>query len=626
MSSIVTYYDNFARRLLKDYLLGNPRTEQAVEFTLAALPGGRMNVLDVGCGIGWSSSEIARSHPAAQILAVDVSPRLVATARSVFGEETRIRFEVKDFIRAQIEGSFDAIVLLDVYEHFPAGARSVVHGRLKNLLAEESCLILTVPTPSYQQYLRDREPEGLQPVDEDVTSDDIRTLADDLRGRVLVQRSISIWRADDYMQVLIQRGSPREVAPARTRLEDRRERAARIRSRLGVRWTDEAGFVAAHEGPPVCIAVPSLDVVSETFIRAHVERLPTYVHVWQGNPPGRTHSGRSLLAFPLRAAARVVARALATDPRRVEDRLFDRLPTAARARRYGHYLRRHGIQVVMAEYGPIAVGLLAGCQRAGVPLVPHFHGFDAFREDVITPHAEAYRELFRAGWPVVVVSERMRRQLIALGAREDQLYLNHYGVDLDEFRPGEPVPGLVAAVGRFVDKKAPELTLLAFSKALQCVPRARLVMIGDGPLRPTMERLISALGLENSVSLQGARGHADVAELMRKASVFMQHSVIAPSGDREGTPVAVLEAGAAGIPVVATRHEGIADVVVHGETGILVDEGDTDAMGAAVAELLLDPPHAERLGRAARRRVEEHYSIELATERLWAILKAALPT
>ena len=112
---------------------------------------------------------------------------------------------------------------------------------------------------------------------------------------------------------------------------------------------------------------------------------------------------------------------------------------------------------------------------------------------------------------------------------------------------------------------------------------------------------------------------------MRKASVFMQHSVIASSGDREGTPVAVLEAGAAGIPVVATRHEGIADVVVHGETGILVDEGDTDAMGAAVAELLLDPSHAQRLGRAARQRVEERYSIELTTERLWTILKAALP-
>jgi hypothetical protein len=76
---------------------------------------------------------------------------------------------------------------------------------------------------------------------------------------------------------------------------------------------------------------------------------------------------------------------------------------------------------------------------------------------------QAYRELFLAGWRVAVVSESMRRQLIALGAKEDQLYLNYYGVDLNEFHPGESVPGLVAALGQFVDKKVPELTLLARS-------------------------------------------------------------------------------------------------------------------------------------------------------------------
>jgi hypothetical protein len=116
---------------------------------------------------------------------------------------------VKDFIQEQVEGSFDGIVLLDVYEHFPASVRSVVHERLKNLLRVESCVILTVPTPGYQRYLREREPEGLQSVDEDVTCDDCSMLASDLGGHVVLERSISIWRADDYMHVLIQRGSSR---------------------------------------------------------------------------------------------------------------------------------------------------------------------------------------------------------------------------------------------------------------------------------------------------------------------------------------------------------------------------------------------------------------------------------
>ena len=202
--------------------------------------------------------------------------------------------------------------------------------------------------------------------------------------------------------------------------------------------------------------------------------------------------------------------------------------------------------------------------------------------------------------------------------------MNPCGVDVGEFEPGDPVPGLVVSVGRFVDKKAPDLTLLAFSKALARVPDARLVMIGDGPLRPAVGRLIAALGLEQQVRLEDSCSHAEVAELMKTASVFVQHSVIASDGDREGTPVALLEASAAGVPVVATRHEGIAEVVVHGETGLLVEEGDVDGMGDAIAELLLDPARARALGQAARRRVEDRYSMERSIDGLWHVLDRAI--
>jgi glycosyltransferase involved in cell wall biosynthesis len=218
----------------------------------------------------------------------------------------------------------------------------------------------------------------------------------------------------------------------------------------------------------------------------------------------------------------------------------------------------------------------------------------------------------------------MKRQLEALGASADQVSVNPCGVDITQFRPGQPISGLVISVGRFVDKKAPELGLLAFSKVLQRVPNARLLMLGDGPLRPAVERLVAALHLENNVRLEGGLDHPEVVEAMGRASVFMQHSVVDARGDREGTPVAVLEAGAAGTPVVATRHEGIAEVVVDGETGILVDEHDTDAMGSAIAELLSDPQHARELGRAARRRVEGEYSMDVSIERLSSVLESAL--
>ena len=587
------------------------------------LPGDRIEVLDIGCGIGWSTSEIASNHPDARVRGVDLSPRLVATARSLFGGEPRTRFEVCDFIEDKIEDEVDAIVLLDVYEHFPASARTLIHDRLRTLLKDDGCLILTVPTPEHQQYLRTEHPGELQPIDEDVSGDDVEKLAHDIEGRVVARRTVSVWHADDYMHALIQRGPRRPPSGGPMRLEDPQERALRIRRALGLRRTQGSEFVAAHQGPRVCVATWSLTGGSETFIHAHAERIPADVLVLQGSPVHRMDGGRSLLPASARAAARVMGRARGLDRRRTEDLVFRKLPASARARLYARYLRGHAIRVVLAEFGPVAAEVDEGCARAGVPLVVHFHGYDAFEQDVLSTYGEAYQSLFRRRRPIVVVSESMRRQLVALGAAEDQVFLNPYGVDLELFQPGKTEEGLVVAVGRFIDKKAPELTVLAFSKVLERVPEARLAMIGDGPLRPAVERVISGLGVEDRVRLLGAQDHAHVVDLMRRAAVFMQHSVVAPSGDREGTPVAILEAGAAAVPVVATRHEGIAEAVIDGETGLLVEEGDVNGMAAAVADLLADPERARQLGRAARSRIEEKYSMQASIDGRWAILEGA---
>ncbi|MEA3377274.1 MAG: glycosyltransferase, partial [Chloroflexota bacterium] len=122
----------------------------------------------------------------------------------------------------------------------------------------------------------------------------------------------------------------------------------------------------------------------------------------------------------------------------------------------------------------------------------------------------------------------------------------------------------------------------------------------------------------------GVSSHADLANAMRAARGFVQHSVQAFSGDSEGTPVAVLEAGASGLPVVATRHAGIPDVVVEGETGFLVDEGDVHAMAEGMVRLASMPDLAGRMGAAARKRIEEHFSMEKSIANLWRIITSAM--
>ena len=97
---------------------------------------------------------------------------------------------------------------------------------------------------------------------------------------------------------------------------------------------------------------------------------------------------------------------------------------------------------------------------------------------------------------------------------------------------------------------------------------------------------------------------------MRGARAFLQHSLVAPDGDSEGSPVAVMEAQLSGLPVVATRHAGIPEVVLDCRTGLLVDEGDVEAMAEAMQQMVVHPFQAARLGAAGRKRIEAAFTVD----------------
>jgi glycosyltransferase involved in cell wall biosynthesis len=371
----------------------------------------------------------------------------------------------------------------------------------------------------------------------------------------------------------------------------------------------------AGGGVPVCIVQPGASEVSETFLRAHAEHLPARVTVVHGLPPHV--AGRPVLSpsWPARLCRRL-GRLLSG--RTWEDELTHAFTLALRIARPA---------VVLAEYGPTGAALREPCARVGVPLVVHFHGYDATERAILEKYAERYRALFRDAAAIVAVSRTMRRQLIDLGAPPEKVHCNPCGVDCQAFRGGDPAaaPPVFLAVGRLVDKKGPDLTLRAFAEVYRaCCPAARLRLVGDGPLAGRCRELAGALGVGDAVTFLGARPPAVVREEMRRARAFVQHSVRAPSGDCEGTPVGILEAGATGLPVVATRHGGIPDVVVEGETGLLVEERDVAGMAAAMRRLAEEPALAGALGRAARRRVEAQFTLEHSVGALWAILEACL--
>ena len=181
------------------------------------------------------------------------------------------------------------------------------------------------------------------------------------------------------------------------------------------------------------------------------------------------------------------------------------------------------------------------------------------------------------------------------------------GVDPARFPPGAPEPGRVLAVGRLVEKKAPHLTVRAFARAAAAHsggaarPGRR-----RAAARPLVEAAIAETGMGDRVTLHGALGHDACGDLMRRAAIFVQHSVTASNGDTEGFPVVDRrgdgERAAGGLDPAQRHPRGR---VEHGETGLLVAEGDVDGMGAALARLLADPALAAKMGAAGRARALE---------------------
>jgi colanic acid/amylovoran biosynthesis glycosyltransferase len=197
------------------------------------------------------------------------------------------------------------------------------------------------------------------------------------------------------------------------------------------------------------------------------------------------------------------------------------------------------------------------CEHAEVPLVAHFHGWDAYTEYNIATYGESYKQLFNQAAAVIAASKHMRNQLISLGANPDNTFHNACGANISKDVKAFPAKAdkQFVMIGRLTEKKAPMCSIEAFSKLLEEHSDARLEIIGNGPLRDNCEQLCNRLGITKEVNVRGAQPHAVVMAALGNARYFIQHYVRAADGDHEGTPVGVIEAMGMGLPVVATRTE-----------------------------------------------------------------------
>lgn len=291
-------------------------------------------------------------------------------------------------------------------------------------------------------------------------------------------------------------------------------------------------------------------------------------------------------------------------------------------------LRREKFDVIETFTHDSAILALPLAWMAGIPVrIATHHGvidnFPRWREALHT-------RLVNHGVAniLIAVSDKTRTQAISEGIKPGRIVVIANGVspvnadaaNKDQVRKeiGMSADALfVLSVGRLVRQKAHEFLIAAAPAVLDKFPNAKFGICGDGLLRDQLKSQISNLGLSKSVTLFGARDN--VADFLAAADIF-----VLPSRSREGMPIALLEAMSAGLPIVATRVEGVDEIVADGVHGLLVQPESADGLARAILQLTGNPQARRDMGAAAKSRVLEQYTVDGMCEQYLNLMKEYL--
>ena len=282
--------------------------------------------------------------------------------------------------------------------------------------------------------------------------------------------------------------------------------------------------------------------------------------------------------------------------------------------------------VLHAHFGTTARRFLFARRQADAPMVVTFHGYD-FSSQPLVHGSTMYDLLFEHVDAVTSNCQPARAAIEDLGCPPGKLRLVRVPVDVSTF-PFRPrrLEGLgrirILSVGRLVEKKGHEVALRALAAARSRLPPFTLDLVGDGPLAGRLASLVSELRLHDVVRLHGAQDGTAVRQLLDEAHLFVLASRTATDGDREGTPVSLLEAQAVGLPVVSTQHSGIPEVVARGG-GVLVPEADPVALADALVRVVERYESWPAMGAAGRAHVERVFDVDVCTKQLLEVYAEA---
>lgn len=291
---------------------------------------------------------------------------------------------------------------------------------------------------------------------------------------------------------------------------------------------------------------------------------------------------------------------------------------------------RHHIQrLVVGQLLPLGTVAWLLHQRRGLPYVVFVHGMDL----TITRGRRAWltRKILANAESIICNSEYTKGEVLKRGGGAIATHVVYPGphtwsavrqhavsnLDQHYHLHGAPV---ILCVGRMVERKGFLTLISAFAEVRQHLPSARLVIVGHGSFRPSIDSAIRRLGLSETVILPGAVDDQQLAAWYERCDVFTMVPHRLTNGDVEGFGLVYLEANRFGKPVVASRTGGVPEAVVDGVTGLLVPEKDPKATAQALLKLLNNPSFAHRLGMQGLARVERDFNWHVIGDRVAKLL------
>lgn len=292
------------------------------------------------------------------------------------------------------------------------------------------------------------------------------------------------------------------------------------------------------------------------------------------------------------------------------------------------------VRILHVHFGYHGVKMLGLKRKLIIPMVCSFYGDDAFANIHTRGGKGKYSLLFKQAEMILVLGPYMKAELIKLGCPENKITIHHLGINVDEIRFKKralTATGKVRflLVAGFVQKKGIDIVIKALS-SFQNKFDFSLDIIGDGPLKSDIVNEIDSKGLKECIKLHGYQPYSYFIDLAYQCDVFILASRTGDNNQKEGTPMAIVDAMATGMPVVSTLHSDIPEIVKDGEHGYLAEENDVSSLVSCIQKIFDHPELIGTFSLNARHRVEKEFNAKIQTANLEGyytdlIRKANLP-